>query len=72
MTIRLQQCKAARALLHWTSSLPAGRVGLSATTIAQFESRERRLLFFDAYIIGDIFQKEGAEFGADGRAAGRK
>jgi hypothetical protein len=47
MTIRPEQCKAARALLRWASSQLAAS-GLSATTIAHFESGERRLPFFDA------------------------
>jgi transcriptional regulator with XRE-family HTH domain len=48
MVITPEQCKAARALLHWTPPQSAGRAGLSATAIAHFESGERPLPLFAA------------------------
>jgi transcriptional regulator with XRE-family HTH domain len=66
MTLIGAHVKAARIFLGWTLSQLAGRVGLSATTIAHFESGERRLPFFDASVIADTFQKAGIAFDEDG------
>jgi transcriptional regulator with XRE-family HTH domain len=62
MTITGAQVKAARELLAWSPSQLAGRVGLSGTTIAQFEGGARRLPFFDASVISSVLEEAGVEF----------
>jgi transcriptional regulator with XRE-family HTH domain len=62
MTTTGDQVKAARELLAWSPSQLAGRVGLSATSVAQFESGTRRLPFFDTSVISGIFDESGVEF----------
>jgi transcriptional regulator with XRE-family HTH domain len=71
MTITAAQVKAARELLGWSRSQLAGRVGLSATTIAQFETGARRLPFFDASVIAGVFEEAGVEFASDGQPGAR-
>jgi transcriptional regulator with XRE-family HTH domain len=62
MTLTGAQVKAARKLLAWSPSQLAGRVGLSATTIAQYESGARGLPFFDASVVSSVFEEAGVEF----------
>ena len=61
MTITGEQIKAARSLLGWTQSELAGRVGLSRSTVGQFESGTRRLPSFDTSVMASIFDEAGIE-----------
>ena len=65
MTLSPSQVKTARELLGWSRTDLAKRVHLRTGAIAQFESGERRLPFFDLDLIKGILEAAGVEFIAD-------
>ena len=62
---RRDQVKAARELLGWSQTDLAKRVHLRTRAIAQFESGERRLPFFDLDLIKRILDAGRVELMAD-------
>jgi transcriptional regulator with XRE-family HTH domain len=61
MIITGDQVRAARELLGWTQTDLAERVHLRTRAIAQFESGDRRLPFFDLDLIKGILEAAGVE-----------
>lgn len=59
-------CKAARALLDWTSNDLAEQCGVSSTTIRIFESGARGITRLTMFSIVRAFTDAGIEFLADG------
>lgn len=59
-------CKAARALLGWTSGDLAGHSGVSGTTIRIFESEARGVSRLTMFCLVQAFIEQGIEFLPDG------
>jgi DNA-binding XRE family transcriptional regulator len=55
-------CKAARALLGWTSGDLAEHSGVSGTTIRIFESEARKISRLTMFILVQTFMEQGIEF----------
>jgi DNA-binding XRE family transcriptional regulator len=55
-------CKAARALLGWTSGDLAEHSGISGTTIRIFESEARGVSRLTMFILVQTFMEQGIEF----------
>jgi DNA-binding XRE family transcriptional regulator len=59
-------CKAARALLGWTSGDLAEHSGVSGTTIRIFESEARGVSRLTMFILVQTFLEQGIEFDRGG------
>jgi transcriptional regulator with XRE-family HTH domain len=65
MTLTGAQVREARALLGWSQDELAGRVGVSATTIAYFENDRRRPLVGRVSAMRQTLETAGVEFIAE-------
>jgi DNA-binding XRE family transcriptional regulator len=70
MTITRAQIKAARQLLGWSQVDLAGHVGVSAKTIAIFETGERQRPKLALQHVREVLQSASVEFIAENGGAG--
>src|SRR5689334_21912391 len=56
------QCRAARAMLHWTQADLASRAGIARKTVTDMELATRRLHFRTRRDITNTLQQAGIEF----------
>jgi transcriptional regulator with XRE-family HTH domain len=65
MTITTEQMKDGRLLLGWSQSSLAGHSGVSAKTIAQFETGKKRASVLDLTVVRGVLEAAGVEFIAE-------